>query len=286
MTLMVNNGLFPYLGFGLGLRTKHYHTILDERPKVDWFEIITEDFLVPGGRPHYYLDKIRAYYPIVMHGVSLSIGSTDPLNMEYLSKVKALTERIQPAWVSDHFCWTGVQNINLHDLLPLPYTEEAIQHVVERILRVQDFLGRRILLENTSSYITFKASTLTEWDFINEVIRKADCYLLLDINNVFVSSFNHGFDPQEFIKNIDAERVQQFHLAGHTNLGDHIIDTHDEPIIDPVWDLYQFALQRFGPISTMIERDDNIPPLADLLKELGQAKAIAERVFAKDKVYA
>lgn len=283
---MVNNGLFPYLGFGLGLRTKHYHTILDERPKVDWFEIITEDFLVPGGRPHYYLDKIRAHYPIVMHGVSLSIGSTDPLNMEYLSKVKALIERIQPAWVSDHFCWTGVQNINLHDLLPLPYTEEAIQHVVERILRVQDFLGRRILLENTSSYITFKASTLTEWDFINEVIRRADCYVLLDINNVFVSSFNHGFDPQEFIKKIDAERVQQFHLAGHTNLGDHIIDTHDEPIIDPVWDLYQFALQRFGPVSTMIERDDNIPPLADLLKELGQAKAIAERVFAKDKAYA
>jgi uncharacterized protein len=279
--MMMAGQAFPYLGFGLGLRTAHYQTIIQERPPIDWFEIVTEDFLVAGGKPHYFLNQIREHYPIVMHGVSLSIGSTDPLNIDYLQKVKKLAESIRPAWISDHLCWTGVQGINLHDLLPLPYTEEVIQHVVERISRVQDTLGRQILLENVSSYISFTDSQLTEWEFLNEIIRRADCYLLLDINNIFVSSFNHGFDPHTYINHIDAKRVQQFHLAGHTHMGDHIIDTHDEAIIDSVWKLYAVALQRFGPISTMIERDDNIPPLKELMVELNQAKAIAEQVFLR-----
>lgn len=265
----------PYLGFGLGLRTDHYEAILETRPAVDWFEIISENYMVPGGKPLHFLDRIRADYPMVMHGVSLSIGSTDPLNRDYLRQLRDLAKRVEPVWISDHLCWTGVHGKNMHDLLPLPYTEEAVDHVVARVRQVQDFLGRRILLENVSSYVTYVRSALTEWDFLREVAERADCLILFDVNNVYVSSFNHGFDPHEYLAGIPAERVQQFHLAGHTNHGTHIIDTHDHPVIDPVWELYAEALRRFGPVSTMIERDDNIPPLEELLAELDHAREIA-----------
>ena len=210
-----------------------------------------------------------------MHGVSLSIGSTDPLDWSYLEEVKTLVDMVEPRWISDHLCWTGVKQLNMHDLLPLPYTEEAIKHVANRIKEVQDFLGQRILIENVSSYVTFKASVMPEWDFYKAVCEEADCLMLLDINNIYVSSYNHQFDPIEYIDAMPAHRVQQYHLAGHSNMGDHIIDTHDATIISEVWDLYQYAVNRFGQVSTMIERDDHIPPLADLIKELNYAKSIA-----------
>ena len=265
----------PSLGFGLGLRPKHYETILSTRPAIDWFEIISENYLVPGGKPLHFLDRIRRDYPMVMHGVSMSIGSTDPLNPEYLRALKNLIARVQPAWVSDHLCFTGVHGRNLHDLLPLPYTEETVQHVADRVRQVQDFLGRRLLLENVSSYINFRASTLTEWEFLAEVTERADCLILLDVNNIYVSSINHGFDPVEYLDAVPAHRVQQIHLAGHRHHGTHIVDTHDEPVPDPVWDIYREAIRRLGPVSSMIERDDNIPELPELLAELDRARDIA-----------
>ncbi|MBS0288470.1 MAG: DUF692 domain-containing protein [Proteobacteria bacterium] len=270
---------YNYLGFGLGLRTDHYLDIIEQQPAIDWLEILTENYLVPGGKPLYYLDKISEQYPIVMHGVSLSIGSTDPLDGDYLKQVKSLAERVNAKWVSDHLCWTGVSQKNMHDLLPLPYTEEALKHVVAKIQQVQEYLGRQILIENVSSYLTYSSSCMSEWDFLKEIALQADCLILLDINNIYVSSFNHGFDPETYLAGIPHNRVQQFHLAGHTNNGDHIIDTHDHPIISPVWDLYAKALKYFGKVSTMIERDDHIPPLDVLLKELDQAKHIAEKIF-------
>lgn len=265
---------FPYLGFGLGLRTDHYEEIVQKKPAVDWFEILTENYLVPGGKPLYYLDKIRENYPLVMHGVSLSIGSTDPLDKAYLKQLKSLAERIEPKWISDHLCWTGVKGLNMHDLLPLPYTEGALKHIVNRVQEIQDYLGRPILLENVSTYLTYIQSEMTEWEFITEIARRSDCYLLLDVNNIYVSSVNHEFNPLDYINSIDPERVVQIHLAGHSNQGNYIIDTHDAPIIQPVWDLYGQTIRRLGPVSTMIERDDNIPPLADLLTELNHAKTI------------
>lgn len=267
-------------GFGLGLRRQHYETILAERPALDWLEILTENYLVPGGKPLHYLDRLRALYPMVMHGVSLSIGSSDPLNRAYLAEVKALIERIQPAWLSDHLCWTGVGGVNLHDLLPLPYTEEALRHVVERVRQVQDFLGRQILLENVSSYLTYQMSAMPEWEFLAAVASEADCLILLDINNIYVSAFNHGFDPRAYLDGIPADRVRQFHLAGHLNLGTHIVDTHDHPVIDAVWSLYEDAVRRFGVVPTMIERDDNIPELGELLAELEVARRHAAHAGA------
>lgn len=269
----------PFLGFGLGLRTEHYTHVLQHKPDVDWFEIISENYMVPGGKPLHYLDQIRQDYPIVMHGVSMSIGSTDPLNRDYLNKLKQLIERVQPRWISDHLCWTGVNQTNSHDLLPLPYNEETIRHLVERIAQVQDYLGHRILVENLSSYVTYKNSEMMEWDFINEIIRRADCYLLLDINNIFVSAHNHHFDPLDYINAMDGERVMQFHLAGHSYHDDMIIDTHDHDVCDPVWSLYEKALQRFGAVSTMIERDDNIPAFTELRSELSIAEGITARVL-------
>jgi uncharacterized protein (UPF0276 family) len=266
---------YPGLGFGLGLRPAHYEEILATAPAVDWFEIISENYMVAGGKPLHYLERIRSRYPIVMHGVSLSIGSTDPLDKGYLARLKALAERIEPAWISDHLCWTGVDGYNLHDLLPLPYTEAAVRHVAERMARVQDFLGRRILLENVSSYLSYRCAEMSEWEFLRAVAERADCLILLDINNIYVNSFNHGFDPRAYLDGVPAARIQQFHLAGHRDLGTHLIDTHDEPVPDPVWALYAEAVRRFGPISTMIERDDRIPPLAELLAELDRSRAIA-----------
>ncbi|MGH8460191.1 MAG: MNIO family bufferin maturase [Stenotrophobium sp.] len=269
------------LGYGLGLRVEHYNEILETQPPLDWLEILSENYFAPGGKPLHYLDQLRERYPLVMHGVSLSIGSSDPLNPDYLRSLKALARRVEPAWISDHLCWTGVDGSNLHDLMPLPYTEEAINHVAARVRQVQDTLGRRILLENVSSYVTYHQSQLPEWEFLSELAQRADCLILLDINNIYVSSFNHGFDPQAYLNGISVERVQQFHLAGHRNLGNVIIDTHDEPVIDPVWDLYAQAVRRFGAVSTMIERDDNIPPLSELLAELEHARSIAEPILSR-----
>ncbi len=265
----------PFLGFGLGLRPTHYETILNDSPAIDWFEIISENYLVPGGKPLHYLDRIRERYPMVMHGVSLSIGSHDALDREYLKQLRSLADRVEPEWISDHLCWTGAHGLNAHDLLPLPYTEEALQHVVARVGEVQDFLGRRVLLENVSSYVTYPESEMSEWEFLREIAARADCLILLDINNIYVSSINHEFDPRDYLQSIPVERVWQFHLAGHRNHGDYIIDTHDEPVVDPVWDLYTQALRRFGRVSTMIERDDNIPPLPELLAELEHARRLA-----------
>ncbi len=262
--------------FGLGLRTDHYERLAtDPPPGVEWLEILSENFMVPGGRPLHWLDRIRAKRPVVMHGVSLSIGSTDPLDEAYLDALATLARRVEPLWVSDHLCWTGVAARNLHDLMPLPYTEEAIGHVVERIGRVQDRLGRRLVLENVSSYVEYRDSQVPEWEFVAEVARRADCLLLLDVNNVFVSAFNHGFDAHEYLAAIPADRVQQIHLAGHDHRGEFIIDTHDAAVADPVWALYAAAVKRFGPVPTMIERDDHIPPLETLVMELEQARAVA-----------
>lgn len=271
----------PYLGFGLGLRPTHYQCILapDAELKVDWFEAITEDYLVPGGNALYHLERVRERYPIVFHGVSLSIGSTDPLNQDYLKQWKHLIDRINPIWVSDHFCWTGVNGINLHDLMPLPCTEEAVCYVVDRVKQVQDYLGRQLLLENASSYVEYSDADMTEWEFITEVCKRADSLLLLDVNNIFVSAFNHGFNPHDYLNGVPLDRVQQIHLAGHLNLGTHIIDTHDAPVVDGVWSLYADTLKRFGAVSTMIERDDNIPPLAELLLELDHVREIAREAL-------
>lgn len=267
----------PTLGFGLGLRTEHYNAILESKPHVDWFEVLSENYMISGGKPLHYLDRIRENYPVVMHGVSLSIGSTTPFDADYLRDLRKLADRIQPAWISDHLCWTGVHGQNIHDLLPLPYTEETAKHVAERVGIVQDYLGRRILLENVSSYASYVDSTMTEWEFITEIAEKADCLLLLDVNNIYVSSYNHQFDAKAFIDGVPANRVQQIHLAGHQNNGDYIIDTHDAPVIDPVWDLYEYAISRLGVISTMIERDDHIPKLEVLVEELQIARDIAAK---------
>jgi len=272
---------YPSLGFGLGLRVEHYEAILASRPPVDWFEALTENYLVSGGKPLHNLMRVRENYPLVMHGVSLSIGSTAPLDRSYLAQVKALAVRIEPKWISDHLCWTGVAGKNMHDLLPLPYTQEALANIVERVRVVQDILGRRIVLENVSSYVTFCDSQLTEWEFLREVALQADCLILLDVNNIYVSAVNHEFDPLEYLNAMPVDRVQQIHLAGHENHGDYLIDTHDHPVPDPVWELYAAALRRCGDVSTMIERDANIPPLEELCAELDDARAVAEKVLAR-----
>jgi uncharacterized protein len=274
----------PTLGFGLGLRVDHYETIFNERPAVDWFEALTENYLVPGGKPLHHLMRIREHYPMVMHGVSMSIGSAEPLDRSYLAQVKALARRLEPAWISDHLCWTGVGGKNLHDLMPLPYTDEALQHVAQRVRTVQDILGRRILLENVSSYVTFRDSRLAEWDFLRAVAEEADCLILLDVNNIYVSSINHEFDPRDYLAAMPLERVQQIHLAGHQNHGDYLIDTHDHPVPDPVWALYADAVRRFGRVSTMIERDANIPPLAELQAELTAARRCADAVLCETRL--
>jgi len=264
-----------YLGFGLGLRPQHYREILDGEPDVDWFEVITENYMVPGGQPLRMLERIRARYPIVMHGVSLSIASTAPLDRDYLRGLRVLAERFAPEFVSDHLCWTGVHGVNLHDLLPVPYTREALDHVSARVAEVQDVLGRPFALENVSSYVEYTHSEMTECEFLAELARRTGCWLVLDVNNVFVSAFNHGWDARTFFDTIPRDRVVQFHLAGHENAITHIIDTHDALVPDEVWDLYVHAVDRFGAVSTIIERDDDIPPLADMVAELSLARRIA-----------
>ncbi len=287
---MTSNIKYQNMGFGLGLRKEHYQNVIDSfstdssadsrhpHPDVQWFEVLTENYLVDGGKPLYFLDKIAEHYPMAMHGVSMNIGNTEPLDKDYLKQVKQLKQRINAHWLSDHLCWTGTNGSNAHDLLPLPYTEEAVNHVAERIGQVQDFLGDRILIENVSSYVSYKQSQMTEWEFLNAVAEQADCLLLLDINNIYVSAINHEFDPLDYLLSVPPERVQQFHLAGHSDYGDYIIDTHDMPVCDAVWSLYAKAVEHFGEVTFMIERDDNIPAYETLLAELHQARIIATDV--------
>jgi uncharacterized protein (UPF0276 family) len=265
-------------GFGLGLRTDHYQDFLRQRQPVDWLEVISENYMVPGGKPLHFLDRIRADYPMVMHGVSLSIGGADPLDMDYLRELRALARRIEPGWISDHLCWTGVDHTNLHDLMPMPYTEASLRHLADRVSQVQDSLGRRLVLENVSSYLRYAADEMNEWEFIAELTRRTDCLLLLDVNNVFVSSVNHKFDPRRYIDAMPAERVAQIHMAGHEDHGDYVIDTHDHPIRAEVFELYRYTLARIGQVPTMIERDDNIPALPELLDELAVLRDIAGEV--------
>ncbi len=270
----------PFLGYGLGLRPEYYDTVVENQPEVDWFEIITENYMVDGGKPIHFLDRVRENYPIVMHGVSLSIGGTDPLDKNYLKRLKQLIEYAEPQWVSDHLCWTSHGGHNLHDLLPLPCTEEAIKHVVSRLEQVQDFLGQQILLENASTYLTFENDEMTEWDFYREVVERADSLMLLDVNNIYVCARNHGFDTIEFLDSMPAERIRQMHVSGHSDYGDYVVDTHDHPVVQPVWELFSEALKRFGPVSSMIERDDRFPPFDELMDELGQMRSIAATVEA------
>ncbi|HEX4000658.1 MAG TPA: DUF692 domain-containing protein [Pirellulales bacterium] len=262
----------PNLGLGVGLRSIHFPHILEHNPEVDWFEIISENYMDSGGRPRYVLDQIAERYPIVMHGVSLSIGSTDPLNFEYLSKLKRLAAAVNPLWVSDHLCWTGVQSLNAHDLLPIPLNEQTLSHVVSRVRQVQDFLERPLVLENPSSYVTFAGSTMSEWEFLSRMAEQTGCGLLLDVNNVYVSSINHDFDPFEYVRSVPHERIVQIHLAGHSNCRTHLIDTHDNHVIDPVWELYRLAHQFTGGVSTLLEWDARIPAFPVVHAEVLKAK--------------
>ena len=263
----------PNLGLGVGLRAVHYPHLLREQPDVDWFEIISENYMDSRGRPRHVLERIASRYPVVMHGVSLSIGSTDSLDFEYLAKLKALARDIRPAWISDHVCWTGVAGRNTHDLLPLPLTEGSLRHVVSRVRQVQDFLERPLILENPSTYVGFRGSTMPEWEFISRMAEAADCGLLLDVNNVYVSAINHEFDPETFIRALPLERIVQFHIAGHTHCGTHLIDTHDHPVVDPVWSLYRLAHALTGGVSTLLEWDAQIPPFPVLHAEVLKARA-------------
>lgn len=277
----------PFLGFGLGLRPVHYPYIFEQQPAVDWFEIISENFMDTDGKPKRNLARIKEMYPVVMHGVSMSIGSVDPLNSEYLKKLKALMDWVNPAWVSDHLCWTGVAHKNTHDLLPLPYTEESLKHIVQRIQQVQDRLGRRIALENPSTYLEFKHSTMAEAEFIAAMAQAADCHLLLDVNNVYVTCYNHRLDAQAYLDALPMERVIQIHLSGHSNKGTHIVDTHDDHVIDEVWRLYQYVVNRAGRVpNTMIEWDDNIPEFPVLHAELKKAKEAAKLAFTQTGEFA
>jgi hypothetical protein len=269
----------PHIGHGLGLRTPHYSTVVDDNPAVDWFEIISENFMVAGGNPRRVLRAVREHYPVVLHGVSLSIGSVDPLDPHYLDELAKLAHEVEPAWVSDHLCWTRVGGHQSHDLLPLPYTEEALAHVADRILRVQDKLKRQILIENVSSYVSFTQSTLTEWEFLAALVERADCGLLLDVNNIFVSAFNHGFDARDFIDGIPLGRVGQVHLAGHSDCGTHLLDTHDHAVCDGVWQLYRRVLERFGRVSTLVEWDDLIPPFDELQAESKKAADLERQIL-------
>jgi uncharacterized protein len=268
------DGMNKLAGFGLGLRPEHYGDFVAAPRAVDWLEILSDNYLVPGGKPLHYLERIRRDYPVAMHGVAMNLGSCDPLDREYLQSIRTLADRVEPAIISDHLCWTGVNGMRLHDLMPLPYTEEAIRHVVNRIRQVQDFLGRRLTIENVSAYVQAQAP-LTEWEFVSAIAEEADCDLLVDINNIYVSGRNHRFDPVRYLQALPPGRVRQFHLAGHTDCGDYCIDTHDHPVCDAVWQLYRDAVRLFGDVPVMIERDDQIPELAELIDELDCARTVA-----------
>lgn len=269
---------YPDIGFGLGLRNPHYDHILTHRPKVGWFEIISENFMDAHQGYRDFLSDLRRDYPIVMHGVSLSIGAVDPLNRDYVKKLKDLMDFLEPPWVSDHLCFTGFAGRNTHDLLPVPYTKEALAHISDRVMQVQDHLKRPLVLENPSSYLQFAADTMPEWEFIAALAARTGCGLLLDVNNVYVSAFNHGFDAKRYIDALPAEQIAQIHLAGHRPKGNYILDTHDAPVADPVWELYTYALKTKGFRSTMIEWDEQIPPFETMLAELQKAESHAAKV--------
>jgi uncharacterized protein len=272
------------LGHGIGLRPKHFGRLLAERPPVDWMEAVSENYLAPGGRPVATLEKVRREVPVALHGVSLSIGSTDTLDRPYLAALRALVDRIQPAIVSDHLCWGRHGGRYAHDLWPLPFTEEALAHVVERVGQVQEAIGRQLLLENVSSYVAFRDSTMSEWEFIGEVARRADCGILLDINNIYVSARNHGFAAADYIAGVPADRIGQFHLAGHSDKGTYLFDSHDADVPQAVWDLYRMAVARFGPVPSLIEWDDHIPELDILVAESRKAAAIEADVLGRRAV--
>jgi uncharacterized protein (UPF0276 family) len=261
----------PDLGVGIGLRHKHFGEILSKWPKVDWFEVLSENYLDTGGRPLFVLDQVVGRYPVALHGVSLSIGSTDPLDRAYLVKLKALARRTRAHWVSDHLCWTGVLGRNTHDLLPLPYTEATLRHVAARVREVQDFLERPLVLENPSTYVGFTESTMTEWEFLTRLCTEADCGLLLDVNNVYVSAFNHGFDATEYVEHVPADRVVQYHVAGHTHKGTHILDTHNDHVVDPVWELFGHTIRQIGLRATLLEWDADIPEFNVVHREVLKA---------------
>ena len=266
------------LGHGVGLRAAHYDAWQRAVPGIDWVEVITENVLDVGGRPRRMLERVRSEVPVVLHGVSLSIGSTDPLSLTYLRSVRELAREIDAAWVSDHLCWSSVDDHYLHDLLPMPYTEESLAHVVARVHRAQDVLGRPLVLENPSTYLGFAESTLTEWDFLAELARQTGCGLLLDVNNVYVSATNHGWSVEAYLEGIPVDAVWQFHLAGHSDLGTHLVDTHDAPVCNAVWSLYARAVHRFGATSTLIEWDDRIPPLDAVIAESARAREVERGV--------
>jgi len=284
----VNRWNLPDLGIGIGLRTVHFGDILDRWPAIDWFEILSENYMDTGGRPLHVLDRVAERYPVALHGVSLSIGSTDPLDRDYLRKLKDLAARCRARWVSDHLCWTGVAGRNVHDLLPMPYTEEALRHVVARVKQVSDILERPLVVENPSSYVEFADSTMPEWEFLSRMAEEADCGLLLDVNNVYVSAFNHGFDAEQYIDAIPADRVVQYHLAGHTNKGTHILDTHSDHALPEVWELYARSCRRTGLVSTLYEWDEDIPEFdvvhQEALKaQAGREAAVGQPVLAGER---
>jgi uncharacterized protein (UPF0276 family) len=284
----MKSNYFPDLGVGVGLRPEHYEIFSNAKPdSVSWVEVISENFMASEkgsfGRSLQNLERIRKEVPIVLHGVSMSLGSVDPINLSYLKRLRELIHRIEPRWISDHLSWTGVDGENLHDLIPLPYTREALDVMTDKILRTQDFLGQRILIENPSSYVEFSFSEMTEWEFMSELAERADCGILLDVNNVYVSSVNHGFDPIRYLESVPFHRVGQIHLAGHTNQNGFLIDTHDEPVCEEVWALYRWVVDRFGPISSMIERDAHIPAWEELEAEVQRIAHIRENRSFKNE---
>ena len=276
---------FPYLGHGVGLRSPHFSRVLDGTARADWFEVISENYMIRGGRPLRILEKARELAPVVLHGVSMNLGGLDPLDEDYLRDLDSLIRRFEPAWVSDHLCWGAFEGHFAHDLLPLPYTEEAIVHVAERVRRVQDRLGCRLLIENVSSYLTYRHSTMPEWEFVSAIADRADCGILLDLNNIYVSAVNNGFDPLDYLRGVTANRIGQFHLAGHSKCGTHLVDTHDHPVGPAVWDLYRAAVRRFGRVSSLLERDDNIPSFEELIEESDCARAIEKAVLVEGETF-
>jgi len=279
---MANNRWgYPDLGFGIGLRSVHFEHILKNNPPIDWFEVLSENYMDTGGRPLHVLDQVAERYPVVLHGVSLSVGSKDPINFDYLKKLKELAKRVNARWVSDHLCWCGVTGMNTHDLLPMPYTNEALRHTIERVRIIQDFIERPIALENASTYLEFSVSTWPESEFLASLAEEADCGILLDVNNVYVSSFNHGFDPKQYIDRIPRDRVVQMHLAGHTNKGTHILDTHSDYVINTVWELYRYAHRHLGGTATLLEWDANIPAFDVVHGEALKARQYREQEDSK-----
>lgn len=266
----------PNLGLGVGLRHQHYEYLLKQDPQVDWFEIISENYMDNFGYARHILERIRSMRPMVMHGVSLSIGSTDVLNKRYLEQLKALADWLQPEWISDHLCWTGVADLNTHDLLPMPLTEESLEHVSARVMQVQEFLQRPLVLENPSTYLQFTSSTMPEWEFLSELVKRTGCGLLLDVNNVYVSSTHHDFDPKEYVLNVPHAHIVQLHIAGPADCGGYLVDTHDNPVPEPVWELYKLAQECTGGVSTLLEWDARIPDYPDLVNELFKAKEVLQ----------